>query len=394
MRGWAITLLRSGDVEPSLLAELVRAFPGEVLSTPFHAEYPTAFNRRGLRRLYRLILKSIAESRFVDPEKGWGRRVVNWHARQHAGRRYDLVWGITTGTLNGPVAARNLGRFLKVPFIIEFHDPVPPPDRGPLNETQRRVFESCLGESSLVVTVTERFADNLIGRYPYLRRRVKTIHLTYDDRQTAPIPVTRCGTGQLVLLHAGSLSGGKGRNARSLVHGMAEAFRRRPELKGKLRVKLLGGGVGAEEAVALAESLGVPGAVEAASQVAPEQCLLEMDAADVLVVIKLADEKFDLQVPGKLFQYLDRGKPILGIMRDCEAAQILTRSGLGLVVKHSDVDGMATALTDLWNQRDGGVSRFQPDWEYIRSFSLTSMAEKLDTALRPLLPADANKVVR
>jgi hypothetical protein len=110
-----------------------------------------------------------------------------------------------------------------------------------------------------------------------------------------------------------------------------------------------------------------------------------MDRAHVLVAIKFDDPQYDMQIPGKIFQYLPRGKPILGLMRETEAAFILRESGLGIVRANSDIPGIAAALLELWEHRSTLADRFQPNQEFIKSFSLSATARSLDVELSKLL---------
>ena len=106
-----------------------------------------------------------------------------------------------------------------------------------------------------------------------------------------------------------------------------------------------------------------------------------MDEAHVLVVVKFADPAYNLQIPGKTLQYLGRGKPILGVMGECEAAHILRRSGLGLIAPAEDVGKLTEALRQLWDSRKERGQAFRPDWHYISQFSRTRMAERLEGLL-------------
>ena len=156
--------------------------------------------------------------------------------------------------------------------------------------------------------------------------------------------------------------------------------------------RLFGAGAGGEEAFDIAKQVGVEWAVEVRPQLPQSECNLEMDRADVLVAVKFDDPQYDMQIPGKIFQYLARGKPILGLMRETEAASILRRSGLGLVRANSDVPGIAAALLELWDHRGALNERFKPNWEFIKSFSVSATALALDDELSRLLSGRSERI--
>ena len=114
----------------------------------------------------------------------------------------------------------------------------------------------------------------------------------------------------------------------------------------------------------------------------------------MLVAIKFDDPQYDMQIPGKIFQYLACGKPILGLMRETEAASILRESGLGLIRANADIPGIAAALLELWAQRGALSDRFKPNWEFIKSFSVSATARALDVELSRLLPDQSGTTKR
>jgi glycosyltransferase involved in cell wall biosynthesis len=226
-------------------------------------------------------------------------------------------------------------------------------------------------------------AEYMQERSPSLRGKVEVFHLSYDDSHPATPGVigASCGT-DFVFLHAGFLYGGAGRNARSLVRGLALAGEIDPDFATQGRLRLLGAGPGGEEAVREAALVGIPDSITNLPQVPLAEAVAEMGRADVQVVIKFRDKAHDRQIPGKLFQCLGQGKPVLGIMgKHTEAAEILRRSGIGIVIDDGDVEGIADAMLRVWRDWRQAQELFRPDWEYIRQYSRSSFSSRLDEKL-------------
>jgi glycosyltransferase involved in cell wall biosynthesis len=383
--GWQVDLLRCRQANEAALSSVIQAFPGSVSTAPFNGPYPAAFNRKGLRPLFRYWMRSTGALPEGDPAPVLVERLVSFARKDSKLPKPDLVWGITVGFLTGPVVAQRLAEGFRCPYIVEFQDPVPHPGQPALAPELQQSLESCLTHSSLVVTTTCGITSKVEADFPTSRGKVKTFYMSYEE--TAPAAAIRTA-GPLRLLHAGVLYGGSGRNANSLVRAIAEAARQEPGLRGNLRLCLLGGGTGGQEAAGIAKDLGVEWSVEVRPQLPQAECYQEMDLADVLVAIKFDDPQYDLQIPGKIFQYLARGKPILGLMRETEAASILRQSGLGLVRANADIQGIAAGLLELFNHRQALSERFRPNWEFIKSFSVANMARSLDRELSKL-PASA-----
>jgi glycosyltransferase involved in cell wall biosynthesis len=291
--------------------------------------------------------------------------------------RPDLLLGVTTGQLESFASAARLSSDFGSPLVLEYRDPLPHPGCPPLEPSRRSLLSDCVSHASLIITTTEGLSESVAREFPRATEKVRTIYSCYDDEVPAS-QSSGMSNDRLVLVHAGTLHGGQGRNSRSLVKAIAEAVKTDPGLQGRIQLCLIGAAQGGVEALELASQLNIPWSVELLPQMSHKECLARMSNAQVLVVIKFDDPEYDLQVPGKTFQYLGRGKPILGIMRETEAARILRRSGIGIVKAHSDVAGMAEAIMKLWHRRNELSSEFIPDWDYIRRFSLTAMSEKFD----------------
>lgn len=230
-------------------------------------------------------------------------------------------------------------------------------------------------DAALIITTTNGIGDLLARQFPYTRSKLQTIYSCFDGETPPAQPVEERGN-KLVLVHAGRLFGGPRRNARSIIQAIAEVVRIEPAASHRILLRLIGAGIGAQEVSDLAQDLGVPWAVEVLPQMSDAACQEELRRADVLVVIKHDDPGYDQQIPGKLFQCLGFGKPILGMMRQTEAAEILRKSGLGLVYDHSDVAGTAAALLKLLRHADGASQMVSPNWEFIRQFSFSEMTRR------------------
>ncbi len=99
-----------------------------------------------------------------------------------------------------------------------------------------------------------------------------------------------------------------------------------------------------------------------------------MQTADLnLVVVHRSDESEGL-VPGKLYDYLRSGKPILVISpKNGDASRIAKKSGLGFVFDHSAVNDLKTWIEDFIKN----PSNPEPNTDFIQSFSRKSLTQRL-----------------
>ena len=383
-KGWEVILLASRRSKSK--ADLIQeaAFPGKVIRTTFTGGYPYLFDLfEGLRRLYRLMWRLRGKTYYIRKlELGWAFRLQSWVGLDQIIRKPSVIWAISTGSMGGLIGGTFLSRFFSCPLIVEIQDPVLYSISEYSDPTLENQINDCYHESAAIITVTNTLADYLKFNYPKNESKIHTVHLSFDEEKK-PSDRER-NDGKLVLLHAGALAGGVGRNARALIQGIAEVSLIEPSAKGKIELKLLGAGKGADEAAKIAENYKLSNIVMILPECSLEDAYREMDLSDVLVVIKYDNANFDMQIPGKLFQYLGRGKPILGIMRKTEAAEILIQSGIGIVVGH-DSKVIAESILNLWNNRDRLRAVFKPDWRYINQFSGVNTRIKISKILDGVL---------
>lgn len=374
--GWRSSLL-AGPLTGPYVDEAKSAaerFPGPVRRTPFTRYwYPSWADSPLMRKLSwwgtRLSLLR------PDPEFGWGARAAGWYLTFPDFETPDMIWAVADWTLGGPVAASFLARQFQCPWVLELEDPWPVIGTHP-GKRELNAFEACLDSADAVVTTTRSLARDLGKRYPGLARKLRTFYLTFDS--SLPRHTLAGEPHCLRLVHIGSIYGGRRTGAECLIRAIAQVQQDGLIGDGHLRLDLIGGGPHAARLVRLAARLGIEESVIACPQLPLAQAVQEMDSADVLVVIKFADPAYQFQIPGKTFQYLGRGKPILGLMDDCEAADILRRSGLGTIARPGEVDDIARCLVHYWQHRESLAELYRPDWNYIRQFSRDQLAQELD----------------
>jgi glycosyltransferase involved in cell wall biosynthesis len=159
----------------------------------------------------------------------------------------------------------------------------------------------------------------------------------FDDIQPTPEP------GKFVLLHAGSLYGG--RNPLPLCRVIARLFEEGKLDRTAFRLRLIGSvSPGVIDVRSECERLGLGGVVEIAGRVPRTESLRQMVSASALLLLQPGHT---VSVPGKLYEYLAAGRPILAIAEEGETASLVRASGVGRSVTPSDHEGIASALLDV-----------------------------------------------
>ncbi|MFM2375571.1 MAG: hypothetical protein RLZZ165_668 [Bacteroidota bacterium] len=105
----------------------------------------------------------------------------------------------------------------------------------------------------------------------------------------------------------------------------------------------------------------------------------KLDACDALFLpLELAKPGFKpLLIPGKVYEYLQAGKPVLMIGRESDAVEIIRRSGLGIAHDPEDFEGIADSLRQLIQDRQILAEKYIADADYVRQFDFRTLAGNL-----------------
>ena len=155
--------------------------------------------------------------------------------------------------------------------------------------------------------------------------------------------------GRILLVHTGKLSGGWGRDPAPLLEALRQLRSESPESADRLQLILAGRLDAAERA--LIDSYAFGDLVRHIGHVSRAEALALQRAADVLVLITSPGLVWEL--PGKLFEYIGAGRPVLALAAGNEAAHVVEETGTGLTVPPDDVDAIEDALRRV---ADGALS--------------------------------------
>jgi glycosyltransferase involved in cell wall biosynthesis len=155
----------------------------------------------------------------------------------------------------------------------------------------------------------------------------------------------RGSTEEFVLLHAGSLYGA--RTPLPLLRAIASGVRRGSIDPRKFRLRFVGStgtlGVGIDLRAAVSQ-LNLDCIVEFVPRMARRDALEAMARASSLLVLQPGTT---VSVPGKVYEYLAIGRPILAVAEEGETATLVRDSGIGISVRPDDERAIEAAVVQL-----------------------------------------------
>ena len=252
-------------------------------------------------------------------------------------------------------------RMTGIPWLADFRDPWARQPWGAkeANPWGQRLIptleRACIRGASAVVLNTERMAEDFRRAYrdedpakfvavtngfdPEMREELGALRRTSPPRRPGD-PVRLC--------HAGSIY--HRRDLRSLL----EAIRKLVDAGLPIIFEQLGTIQESESVRSAIATSRLEDHVLLSPPVSHREALNRQAAADVLVLIQPDNE---LQVPGKLYEMMLFGSPILALVDDGAAADIVREHRLGVVAGSSDADRIAAAIVQVIQQRDADNQR-------------------------------------
>lgn len=209
-------------------------------------------------------------------------------------------------------------------------------------------------------------------------------------------------TEKLVIAYAGSLaffdpaqSGSKGflsrifgtyqvdnldistRSAYYLFAGLQQLIKQAPEYAQKIQLHFWG--AIHKNTLAQAKQMGLEQCVHIEGYKAKADSLRTLQQADVLF-LPLETEKNGqrpLFIPGKLYEYLSTGKPVLAVAGASDCTEILRNAGTGIIVNPFATNEIADALKKLCDDKERLAALYSANEQVVKEYSFDVIAGKM-----------------
>jgi glycosyltransferase involved in cell wall biosynthesis len=337
--GWMCTVVCAGEGDywvrdESLLAavpdetEVLRVRGGSGLSAWLRVKRDDASGARSGRAF--TPLRALADWCLLpDSYAGWAKRARATVEERIARGGIDVLLSSSPPD-SVHLAAADVAQRTGVPWVADFRDPwiglqfrKPP---TPWHAAAQRAMEArVLSSASLVLAASRTHADAL-GARPDARPRA-LLHLPNGfEPVPAVAPVPAGDHFRVVFTGSLSLMDDLG----TLIEAVAALLERDPGARAVLRVELLG--PYDREWEGRAHARGLEGVLHFAGARPHAEARLAQRSADLLLLWRPHGEGYRTMVPGKLYEYMASGRPVLALLPAGDEAAVLVRRAGGEVI--------------------------------------------------------------
>jgi glycosyltransferase involved in cell wall biosynthesis len=341
------------------------AGPGKIFARKEIVKLPSERSRKWMSR--------ISDTLFIPDNKiGWRRRAVARAVELHKETPFDLVFATAPPFTDFLIGADIKSRINK-PLVFDYRDPwIDYPFKfypTPLHRWRNYVLErGALRSSSHVITTNRRVKEALIERYPFLTYHdVDIIPQGYDPEDFRSNGVLERTPGKMRITYAGIFW--EDRVPNYFLQALHDIFEEKPGLRGKIEARFVGNF--RDENLALVKQLGLSESVTVLGYLPHKECVRQLISSDVLWMI-VGDE---FGSPGKTYEYIGAGKPILGCVPDGFLRSTIMEAG-GKVVAPDDVAGIKAAIEEYVVQFERGQLS-GPSAEVVKKYSRLTLTGQL-----------------
>jgi glycosyltransferase involved in cell wall biosynthesis len=392
--GWDVTVVtpRPGEFWISD-PDLASTVPGEVtiVRTPSLSGFRMLSLARG-RRTGRGSARSSHRFEWLrrlseffmlpDTYVGWipfaRRAAMRLCSEQH----FDILYS-TSPPDSTHMAAWSVARRHSLPWLADCRDPwISLYLRDPPTALHRRLHERLedrLSNADRILVTTAWQEEMMRRRFP--GSRLERIANGYDEDDFEGIDELRPPQKPFTIMHCGMMT--LGRSSRPILEGLREVFRREPGARDSMRILFLGARESENEA--WVHRLGLDDVAVFMDNVAHHECVKLERKSHVLLLVKHDDERYRGLVPGKVYEYIGARRPILAVVPEGEAADIVRRNNRGEVARIDDPGGVADAILKMFRLYREGDLESSYSLDSLPHYSRRAGTERLVEILSELL---------
>lgn len=339
--------------------------------TPAVQQSPSAAAR--VKRKLVSVLKKLKPYLLIpDDQILWYPNALKLGRELLRGEKVDVIFS-TSGPVTNHLIASKLAEQFGCKWVADFRDPW----TQNMNQSgiawrerlEEKMEERVMAKADAITTVTARFAENFRQKHGFRIKRMELIYNGFDRADFADLTPAHTAPGKFHAVYAGILY--QKRNPRLLLRAIKELIDEGMLDRHDLLLSFAGvfDYPGYSENRDCVEELGLQDIVKVLGNLPHKEALGMMKGADALLLIGDVSSDAGAYIPGKLYEYMGIGKPILALNKAGEATQIIEQFDLGQVADPEDKDAMKTAYLRLyraWKERAeapqaGAAAAHRPD---------------------------------
>lgn len=294
----------------------------------------------------------------------------------------DIVY-----TTSAPYSDHLLGLYIKekmpnIKWAVDFRDEwtnnpytLDNPYGSFRTNKEKSMEHSVVTKADMLITNTPVMRENFIRNNHIKGDNFVVIPNGYDVEDFADFDASvKPQNSRLTMVYTGALYGR--RKPDNFFKALSE-LKNEGKIDGsKVLVKLIGN-YHKDKLQGQIDSFGLTDSFEIVGYVPHNVCIQHQMAADVLVLIEGSGRGANAFYTGKIFEYMNTNRPVLAVLPEGCAADLVKESKIGIVANTDNVDEIKGIIKEYYDKWCNGTLDFAPDRNVIENFERKKLTEKL-----------------
>jgi len=289
-------------------------------------------------------------------------------------------------TTSAPYSDHLLGLYIKrerphVKWVADFRDEwtnnpytLDNPHDAFRTKKEKAMEAAVLREADWLITNTPVMRANFLRTYKMDGSNFDWIPNGYDEEDFAGLDMTQQVNDKFTLTYTGLLYGR--RKPDTFFEAAGKLVREGKIQADRLDIRLIGN-YNVERLTKAIAQYGLTGCVRLLPYMPHKDCLRALLASDALLLLEGSGRGADAFFTGKVFEYMNTGRPVLAVLPEGAAAGLVRESCIGEVADFDKPDEIAALLLKFYQQYTAKTLRFEPDWDVIKRFERKALTGEL-----------------
>lgn len=290
-------------------------------------------------------------------------------------------------TTSYPYSDHLLGLYLKnkfpqIPWVADFRDEwtnnpyiLDNPHYSLRSKIENSMEKNVLIHADCLITNTPVMMQNFVKKYPFAEEKFFVIPNGYDEADFEGLSKHKQKNEKLTFTYTGSFY--KRRKPDILFQALGELLRENPIQRSDLCIRLIGN-FKSSTMDGLIKKYDLNEIIHVLPYMQHKECIDYLMKSDALLLIEGGGPGAEAFYTGKVFEYMNTGRPILAIIPEKgAAAQLIRSTQTGTVSDSDDVTKTKEnilALYQAWKRND---NEFSPKWAEIQKFERKELTKEL-----------------
>lgn len=289
-------------------------------------------------------------------------------------------------TTSAPYSDHLLGRYIKkkrphIQWVADFrdewtnnpytldnpHDPV-------RTMVEKGMEKKVLNEADFLITNTPVMRDNFVSLNKLDGSNFHVIPNGYDEEDFNEKEVAKGSEKEFWLVYTGALYG---RRKPDLLFRSIYSLKDKGIIReGTFKLKLIGN-YHEEKLQNQINGMGLTEEIDIVGYLPHDICIENQLRGDCLLLLEGGGVGANAFYTGKIFEYMNTQRPVLAILPDGVAKDLVIESNIGIVANTESMEDIENALASYYNQWRKSHINYEPNLEVIEQYERKKLTEKL-----------------